>query len=260
MISDYAAVNGVSLYFEQRGSGPAMLFIPGGGVDASHFAQVAELLADEFTTVTYDRRGYFRSRRPEDGTTIAEQADDVAGLLEALDLAPAIVWGGSLGGVILLELISRRADLVATAIVHEPPLFSVLSQGEAMAAEITRQARSGDARKAMEEHASQALSDIFSRLTPGHRERLIANGEPFFGLDVPALTAYQLDAAALAKTNVPVAVVAGAEGPLRVTSQWVADQVGTHVHDLAGGHMPYAVEPQATAQLLRRLSASSQPS
>ncbi len=50
-------VNGAQLYYEVRGTGPAVLFIPGATGDAGHFDQVADALADAFTVVTYDRRG-----------------------------------------------------------------------------------------------------------------------------------------------------------------------------------------------------------
>ena len=52
------------LHHELRGSGPAVLFISGASGDAGHFARAAERLADEFTTVAYDRRGCSRSAPP----------------------------------------------------------------------------------------------------------------------------------------------------------------------------------------------------
>src|SRR4029079_4967667 len=59
-----AEVNGASLYYEQRGEGPSLLFIPCGSVDAWHYAAVTEILARDFRVVTYDRRGNGRSPRP----------------------------------------------------------------------------------------------------------------------------------------------------------------------------------------------------
>ena len=58
------AVNGAELYHEVRGSGPPVLLIMGFTGDGGHFETLAELLADEFTVVTYDRRGNGRSPRP----------------------------------------------------------------------------------------------------------------------------------------------------------------------------------------------------
>ena len=112
----YVQVNGARLYYEDRGARFPLVFIPGGSVDASHYAAVADRLADEFRTVTFDRRGNGRSPRPPGwyATSIAEQADDVAGLIEALGLAPCAVWAGSLGGVafsLSSSDVARRGEL-----------------------------------------------------------------------------------------------------------------------------------------------------
>ena len=55
-ITDLAVVNGTVLYYEKKGNGPALLFIAGSTGDAGNFTRAADLLADEFTVVTYDRR------------------------------------------------------------------------------------------------------------------------------------------------------------------------------------------------------------
>src|ERR1700754_2481729 len=157
----YVQVNDARLCYEERGAGPPILFIPGGSVDASHYAAVAERLTNEFRIVTFDRRGNGRSPRPPGwhATSIAEQADDVSGLIEVLGLAPCAVWAGSLGGVILLELLMRRPGVFSVALVHEPPLFGVLDDGEQLAAGLLRFAaraiRANAVRDAFQDHARQ---------------------------------------------------------------------------------------------------------
>jgi len=131
------------LHHEVRGAGPAVLFIPGASGDAGHFAGVAERLVDEFTVVSYDRRGSSRSPRLPAGEpmSVAAQADDAATLIEALAIAPAMVFGTSGGGTILLELIARRPDVVRAALVHEPALIAILPESDGGA--ISRSARTG---------------------------------------------------------------------------------------------------------------------
>jgi pimeloyl-ACP methyl ester carboxylesterase len=133
-------VGPVQLYYEVRGSGPPVLFIMGATGDAGHFSTVAEQLADEFTAVTYDRRGNSRSSRPLgwDTTTVEEQADDAAGLLRALELAPAAVFGSSSGAICALSLLVRHPELVRGAILHEPPMLSVLGRQDDVQAAIGR--------------------------------------------------------------------------------------------------------------------------
>ena len=58
-------VNGAQIYYETRGSGPPLLLIMGLTGDAGWFEPLAEILAEQFTVVTYDRRGNSRSPRPD---------------------------------------------------------------------------------------------------------------------------------------------------------------------------------------------------
>ena len=98
------SVNGVELHHEVRGDGPAVLLIMGASGDGGHFDRLAELLADQFTVITYDRRGNGRSPRPSGWTTtsVDEQADDAAALLRTIGQDPAVVFGTSLGAIYAL--------------------------------------------------------------------------------------------------------------------------------------------------------------
>ena len=127
-ITDLAAVNETVLYCETLGNGPMLLLIAGSTGDAGNFTRAADLLADEFTVVTYDRRGNSRSPRPSGWktTSVAEQADDAAALIRALDLAPAAIFGASAGGPIALDLMIRHPELVRAGVLQEPTIFSAL--------------------------------------------------------------------------------------------------------------------------------------
>jgi pimeloyl-ACP methyl ester carboxylesterase len=57
-------VNGTKLCHEVRGTGRAVLLIMGATGDGGRFDTLADLLADEFTVITYDRRGNGRSPVP----------------------------------------------------------------------------------------------------------------------------------------------------------------------------------------------------
>jgi hypothetical protein len=80
-------VAGAELYCERRGAGPAVLCVTGASGDAGVLAGLADRLAEDYTVVTYDRRGSSRSPRPPGWTTTssAEQAGDAAGLVEAFE-------------------------------------------------------------------------------------------------------------------------------------------------------------------------------
>lgn len=92
---------------------------------ADSFRRVVRRL-DDVTSVTYDRRGYQRSRRAGPPADVRGHVGDLVGLLEPLKeeapAAPIAVVGHSLGGLIALGTSVERPDLVSAVGVYEPPL------------------------------------------------------------------------------------------------------------------------------------------
>lgn len=123
------ALPGASLYYEVRGAGPSLLIIPSGNGDAAPFGPMAQALAERYTVITYDRRGF--SRSPLDGPVdddrrIELDAYDAHRLLGHLAETPAHVFGSSSGAIVALALLERYPAGVRTLVCHEPPLASVL--------------------------------------------------------------------------------------------------------------------------------------
>ncbi|MBI2766352.1 MAG: alpha/beta hydrolase [Chloroflexi bacterium] len=115
-------VNGVALGVEDAGSGsPPFVFIHGLACDRSAWRyQVADLSRD-YRCVNIDLRG----RGESDATPpydITQQADDVAAVMQALAVGPAIVAGHSLGGLTALLLGDRYPELVLGIVVGDSPL------------------------------------------------------------------------------------------------------------------------------------------
>src|SRR5206468_7700975 len=113
--------NGTTLYVEQAGAGPSLVFVHGMCGDARVWADQVERLSDRLRCMTYDRRGHTRSPRTEVAERVELHADDLAALIAALDLAPTVVVGSSSGARITLDLIRRYPHLVRGAVMSEPP-------------------------------------------------------------------------------------------------------------------------------------------
>ena len=113
----YAFLNGFRLFFDVRGCGEVVAFIHGGfpslDVHLRALALDADLRAqevgdwdwemdfvDRFRFLMYDRRGCWRSSRPDEGYEISNQALDLARLLDDLEIDAAHVIGSSAGGPI----------------------------------------------------------------------------------------------------------------------------------------------------------------
>jgi len=121
-------VPGATLYYEVRGTGPVLLMIPGGPMDAGGFAPLADCLADRYTVVTFDCRGNSRSpaEGPPDDLTVNVFADDAHLLLAAVGSEPAFVLGSSGGATYGLDLVARYPGQVRTLVAHEPPVAALL--------------------------------------------------------------------------------------------------------------------------------------
>src|SRR3954449_6446733 len=115
---------GVELAVEQSGSGPDVVFVHGTATSRSVGQETIAALGDGIHAIAYDRRAYGDSGAPEPygGTTVGEQADDLAELIEGLGAAPAAVCGHELGALACLDLVVRRPELVSHAVLIEPPM------------------------------------------------------------------------------------------------------------------------------------------
>ena len=116
------------LYFERRGDGPPLLLITGGGGDAGYYGPLADVLADGYTVLSYDRRGNSRSRLPRGPATItiSGQSTDAMAVLQENGFSRAHIFGNSGGATIALDLAAYHPEVVETVIAHEPPVPRVL--------------------------------------------------------------------------------------------------------------------------------------
>ncbi|MDQ0849943.1 3-oxoadipate enol-lactonase [Arthrobacter sp. B3I9] len=103
--------NGQVLYYEVHGEGPALVMVMGIGYDSSLWtlAQVPAL-STQFRVVLVDNRDAGRSSEASRPYSIADMADDLAGLLDALGIQRTHLLGLSMGGMIALEFALRHED------------------------------------------------------------------------------------------------------------------------------------------------------
>ncbi|MEZ5102131.1 MAG: alpha/beta fold hydrolase [Thermoleophilia bacterium] len=116
-------VNGARLHVEELGAGPPLVLVHGlGGTGRGAFGKVLDELAASFHVVLPDLRGSGRSETTSGPYTIEQLADDLDGLLVALDLGPVALAGHSMGGSIVLLEAARRPERVASLIAIGAPV------------------------------------------------------------------------------------------------------------------------------------------
>jgi 3-oxoadipate enol-lactonase len=107
-----AEVNGINLYYEVHGEGQPLLLIYGLAGRGNGWKFQAEALSPHFRVITYDNRGVGESDQPDEVYSIAQMADDAAGLLDSLGIESAHVFGISMGGMIAQEFALRHPQRV----------------------------------------------------------------------------------------------------------------------------------------------------
>ena len=104
MDSGYIDTNGQRLYYEVHGAGRPLVLVMGIGYDATLWGLYQiPAFSQEFRVIVFDNRDAGRSSRATNPYVVADMADDLAGLLDGLQVDRAHILGLSMGGMIALE-------------------------------------------------------------------------------------------------------------------------------------------------------------
>ena len=113
--------NEQELYYEIHGDGPPLVLVMGIGYDSSLWTlQQVPALSTRFRVVILDNRDAGRSSRSRHPYTTADMADDVAGLLDTLDIHRTHLLGLSMGAMIGMEFALRHADRLDRLVLAGP--------------------------------------------------------------------------------------------------------------------------------------------
>lgn len=252
------SVNGTELYYEIRGTGPVLLIMGSTG-DGGHFDAFADVLADEFMVVSYDRRGNGRSPAPPGWQTTSpqEQADDAAGLLTALGTGPVAVFGTSSGGNFALCLLVRHPGWVRGAVLHDPGLYALVDDFDAVRAPVralVQEAMAAGGPPAAVERfwCYVAGEDGWDRLAPALRQRLRVAAGTLFEVELGTYELYLPGDEALAAIS-PVFLLVSENG----LPFWAeiavrfGQRLGVDVATTPGTHAAYHEHPRELADIVR---------
>jgi pimeloyl-ACP methyl ester carboxylesterase len=101
-----------------HGAGAAIILLPGGSLAVGYLADLAEVLSSSgFRAIRVNPRGAGASTGRMDGLTLHDYADDVAGVITALGVAPAAVLGHAFGNRVARMVAADHPGLVSSVIL-----------------------------------------------------------------------------------------------------------------------------------------------
>jgi pimeloyl-ACP methyl ester carboxylesterase len=262
-------VNGIELYYELSGSGEPLVLVHGSWGDHHNWDPVVPVLAQSFQVLAYDRRGHSASERPAGQGSVFEDADDLAGLIDELDLSPAHVVGSSFGAVVALRAATRRPEVFRSLIVHEPPLFPLLVGTEYEPALAQVRQRAGSVVELLESGDEEGAARLFvdtiafgpdawdQQLTPQMRAMFVANAPTFLD-EARDPDALQMDLDALEAFDRPALLTSGTEsapffGPVvDIVAGRLRQSERVTIH--GADHVPHISVPDRWVELVMRFA------
>jgi pimeloyl-ACP methyl ester carboxylesterase len=257
---------GLEIAYERAGEGPPLVLVHGASLDGRMWEPQLAALADGFTVVAWDEPGAGRSSDVPTDFGLADYADCLAALIEALGLGRAHVAGLSWGGTVVQELYRHHPGLVATLI-----LIDTYAGWKGSLPEEEVRARLDGAYQALMEPAAgfdpaRALPGWFAGDPPAEFVPLLE--EMAVGVRSESLR-HQLSVMAeadqrdlLPRIAVPTLLIWGeldVRSPLSVARQFEQAIPDTKLVVIPGGHVSNLEQPEAVNEAVREFCRAQPP-
>lgn len=256
-------VNGATLYYEETGAGIPLLFIHGMCGSADVWMDQVRRLSPQFRCVAYDRRGHTRSSNPPTDIpagSVTLHADDAAGLIERLGLAPCVLVASSGGARIAFDVVRRFPHLVRGAVLSEPPILALDPDG---AADFVAKVKPAIGEAVAARGPEGAVDGFFSVVCPGLWSAIPEVAKQRYRDNLPALwddlnaPQYQVSTADLPAIGTTSVIIRGTESipVFRQVAATLADGMpNARLVELAGsGHVTYFEKPAEFEAAVRGL-------
>ncbi|NJN80882.1 MAG: alpha/beta hydrolase [Caldilineaceae bacterium] len=153
------AANGISLEYHRTGGNRPPILLAHGATDRGLcWIRLAKALEKEYELIMVDARGHGKSDAPAAGYSSIDHAADLAGVIRALGLEKPAVIGHSMGAASAAQLAVAHPDLIACAILEDPPWRE--ATGDELPSE--REERMAEWGRNIRKQRSQTLQEVMA--------------------------------------------------------------------------------------------------
>jgi pimeloyl-ACP methyl ester carboxylesterase/acyl-CoA thioesterase FadM len=253
----HQVVRGISTAVDIQGDGPPVLFIHGFPLDRTMWRHMTAPLTGR-QRIAPDLRGLGLSDAPEGGYFIEEYADDMAALLELLEVDQAVVCGLSMGGYVALEMVRRHRHRLQGLILINTRANADTAEGKAGRDEMIRMVQlQGPGAladtmlpKLLAPETLDTMPDVVERV----RTMIVANQPSGVIGAISAMKERSDSTQLLGEIDFPTLVVAGRDDQLIPVdySKAMAERIpNAHFTVMAGaGHLAPMEQPIATSRVV----------
>ncbi|WP_085698286.1 alpha/beta fold hydrolase [Pseudomonas sp. B26(2017)] len=256
-MSTFTTRDGTEIYFKDWGSGKPVLFSHGWPLDADMWEYQMEYLSSRgYRTIAFDRRGFGRSEQPWTGYDYDTFADDIAQLIEHLDLRDVTLVGFSMGGGDVSRYIARHGSERVAGLVLLGAVTPLFGQKPDFAEGVDKSVFDGIKAGLLKDRA-QFIADFNAPFYGTNQGQKVSNGVLTQTLNMALLASLKgtLDCVTafsetdfrpdMAKIDVPTLVIHG-DGdqivPFETTGKRAAEQIkGAELKVYAGAPHGFAV-------------------
>jgi len=253
------------MHYEDQGQGPAVLFVHGFPLDHTLWTHQIEALSDAYRVIAVDLRGHGQSEATPGPYSMATLADDLHGLLQALEVERATLAALSMGGYVLMAFWRAYPQSVRALVLTDTRAGADTPEGRQKRKETVEQVRAEGTEDVIEGMLPRLLSRTTMRDKPevvAHTREMMARASVEGVIGALQGMAARPDSTPTLKTvSVPTLIVVGEQDVITPpdTAQAMQDAILTggrttqvklvQVPDV--GHMVPIEAPETYNQLLR---------
>ena len=172
-MADFTTRDGTQIYFKDWGSGQPIVFSHGWPLSADDWdAQMLFFLHHGYRVIAHDRRGHGRSAQVSEGNDMDHYADDLADLVQHLDLQDVIHIGHSAGGGEVARYLGRHGEARVAKVILVSAVTPLVLQTEANPAGVPQAAFEG-----LQAQLAANRSEFYRAVPSG----------PFYNFDQPGV-------------------------------------------------------------------------